>query len=172
MEIYGGTVTAVTNNAEGIGKGYVESGSDSDSGTLKLGGVVLLGGAELSASGVAGMILDDGASLTIYAGNTREDIQGTGALTVNGEAYAVTLRENPTGQAVRIDGGCESIGANAFKGCTGLTKIRIPLSVTTIDATAFDGCENVLVFGTSPSTARTFCSTADNCTFIAEDVLS
>ena len=72
---------------------------------------------------------------------------------------------------VEILSGCESIGANAFKGCTGLTKIRIPLSVTSIHETAFDGCTNVLVYGTSPSTAEDFCKAADNCAFVAENVL-
>ena len=72
---------------------------------------------------------------------------------------------------VEIPSGCESIGANAFKGCTGLTQIRIPLSVNSIHETAFDGCTNVLVYGTSPSTAEDFCKAADNCAFVAMDVL-
>ena len=70
---------------------------------------------------------------------------------------------------VEIPDGCESIGANAFKDCANLTQIRIPASVATIDETAFDGCTDVLVFGTSPSAAETFCSTHLNCTFIAEN---
>ena len=61
---------------------------------------------------------------------------------------------------------CESIGAYAFKGCTALTQILIPASVTSIDPTAFADCGQVYVFGTSPSAAKTFCDGNANCTFI------
>ena len=69
---------------------------------------------------------------------------------------------------VEIPSGCESIGKWAFKDCTGLKQIRIPLSVTAIDETAFDGCANVLVYGTSPSAAETFCKDNASCTFVTE----
>ena len=65
--------------------------------------------------------------------------------------------------------GCESIGKWAFKNCTGLAQIRIPASVTYIDDLAFDGCTNVFVYGTSPSTASSFCDSHPNCTFVVED---
>ena len=70
---------------------------------------------------------------------------------------------------VEIPGGCQSIGKWAFKDCTGLTQIRIPASVTAIDAAAFEGCGNVLVYGASGSAAETFCAEHDNCSFVAEN---
>ena len=70
---------------------------------------------------------------------------------------------------VEIPDGCTSIGANAFKGCTGLTQIRIPASVTSIDTTAFEGCKKVLVYGTAVSAAQSFCADHANCAFVAEN---
>ncbi len=46
-----------------------------------------------------------------------------------------------------------SIGASAFKDCTGLTSVTIPSSVTNIDAYAFAGCtgiKNITVLTTTP----------------------
>ncbi|MBR5643497.1 MAG: leucine-rich repeat protein [Salinivirgaceae bacterium] len=36
-----------------------------------------------------------------------------------------------------------SIGQNAFEGCTGLTSVTIPMSVTSFDQKAFVGCNNI-----------------------------
>lgn len=49
------------------------------------------------------------------------------------------------------------------------SRIRIPASVTSIDTTAFEGCEKVLVYGTADSAAQTFCADHANCTFVAEN---
>ena len=68
---------------------------------------------------------------------------------------------------VEIPNGCESIKKWAFRNCTSLTQIRIPASVTFIDATAFDGCENVFVYGAARSTAETY-AREHGFTFIAE----
>lgn len=38
---------------------------------------------------------------------------------------------------------CKTISSNAFYGCTGLTSISIPASVTSIDVTSFNGCINI-----------------------------
>ena len=38
-----------------------------------------------------------------------------------------------------------------------------------IDTTSFEGCSNVLVYGTANSAAQTFCANHDNCTFVAEN---
>ena len=64
--------------------------------------------------------------------------------------------ENLPMTIVDIPNGCASIGKWAFRNCTSLTKIRIPASVTFIDATAFEGCENMFVYGETGSTAESF----------------
>ena len=69
---------------------------------------------------------------------------------------------------VYIPDGCESIGVNAFRYCTSLRQIRIPASVTTIDQTAFTGCENVVVFGAENSRAQEIAEYY-HFTFIAEN---
>ena len=69
---------------------------------------------------------------------------------------------------VEIPDGCETIGKWAFKDCASLKQIRIPASVMSINTTAFDGCANVLVYGTAGSAAQTFCDNHANFTFCAE----
>jgi len=62
---------------------------------------------------------------------------------------------------------CETIGAGAFSGCTGLRQIRLPKDCG-IDETAFDGCGTVYVFAPAGGTAQAFCAAAGNCVFVAE----
>ena len=76
------------------------------------------------------------------------------------EGLPITVVEIPTG--------CENIGKWAFKDCTNLMQIRIPSSVVSIDDTAFDGCGNVFIFGTTNSAAKKFCDSHANCTFVLE----
>ena len=88
--------------------------------------------------------------------------------------YGNTMKQEGEGKAESrmgslIPEGCTSIGAKAFKDCANLTQIRIPASVTSIDTTAFEGCEKVLVYGTADSAAQTFCADHANCTFVAEN---
>ena len=45
---------------------------------------------------------------------------------------------------VTLNDGLTSIGASAFEGCTGLTSITIPASVTSIGADAFKGCTSLM----------------------------
>lgn len=45
--------------------------------------------------------------------------------------------------SVTLNDGLTSIGASAFEGCTGLTSITIPASVTSIGADAFKGCTSL-----------------------------
>lgn len=44
---------------------------------------------------------------------------------------------------VTLNDGLTSIGASAFEGCSGLTSITIPASVTNIGANAFKGCTSL-----------------------------
>ena len=59
---------------------------------------------------------------------------------------------------VTILNGTGTIEKNAFAGCTGLTEITIPLSVITIDATAFDSCDKskLTIYCYNDSFARMF----------------
>ena len=62
---------------------------------------------------------------------------------------------------------CTSIGADAFKGCTGLFQLRLPQNCA-IDSTAFDGCQNVYIFAPAGGTTEAFCTNSNTCIFIAE----
>ena len=70
---------------------------------------------------------------------------------------------------VYIPDGCTEIGAYAFKDCRNLRQIRVPAGCA-IGEFAFDGCENVTIFGVSipGSGAEQYCANHDNCTFAEE----
>ena len=70
-----------------------------------------------------------------------------------------------TAGVVDIPDTCLSIGDRAFRGCTGLTQIRIPADCA-LGQDVFDGCARVLVFGYAGSPAETYCLQHDNCVFI------
>ena len=59
------------------------------------------------------------------------------------EPYAGDLVLPPTWKVNGVSYPVKGIEAEAFKGCTGLTSIRIPDSVTSIGAKAFSGCANL-----------------------------
>ena len=52
---------------------------------------------------------------------------------------------NLTCQAVIIPDGCTCIGEHSFAGCSSLTYIRIPSSVTGWDDNVFEGCSDNLI---------------------------
>ncbi len=98
--------------------------------------------------------------LTLYA-QWKEDVvniiknltAGTHTVCVTGEIDETTvenigeaLRSNRNAK-VNLDlsktSGLESIPWSTFSGCTNLTEIKIPTSVTSIDTSAFDGCTSL-----------------------------
>lgn len=52
--------------------------------------------------------------------------------------------------------GCTEIGAAAFKDCAQLRFVEIPASVSTIDSSAFDGCDDLIIVTVSGSEAERF----------------
>ena len=78
----------------------------------------------------------------------------------------ISAFEGIAAKVVYVPDSCKSIGAYAFRNSS-VKKIRIPAGCT-IASTAFSGCEEVRVFGTTGSPAETFCNTHSNCTFVVE----
>ena len=68
-------------------------------------------------------------------------------------ADLATLIVCPAGKtgSVVIPDATKEIGANAFRGCAGVTDVTIPDSVEKIDVNAFNGCSDALVFKSSCS---------------------
>ncbi len=79
-----------------------------------------------------------------------------GLKSISDEAF-----EGMTARIVRIQDGTKSIGERAFADCVNLAQIRIPASVTSIGAHAFDGCPWTLqIFGKAGSAAESFAMNA------------
>ena len=62
---------------------------------------------------------------------------------------------------VTVPDGTTSIGSKAFANCPNLKMIRIPASVKTIAADAFEGDGIILIYGARNSAAETFAATSD-----------
>ncbi len=61
----------------------------------------------------------------------------------------------------------DSIGAKAFKDCTGLKQIRLPQDCQ-IDSTAFSGCNEVCIFAPAGGDTQNWCSGQSNVVFVEE----
>ena len=66
---------------------------------------------------------------------------------------------------VYVPDGCMSIGAYAFKNCESLSQIRIPANCA-VGTDAFEGCNEVFVYGYAGSSAEDYCDSHDNCWFV------
>ena len=71
--------------------------------------------------------------------------------TIEPEAFAGALITS-----VLIPEGCLSVQAGAFADCRELREAHVPYSVTEIAPDAFDGCENVCLFGVKGSYVETY----------------
>ena len=77
--------------------------------------------------------------------NVTWTLDSTGLLTISGEGemadyYSPWYDQKESIKRVVIENGVTSIGANAFRDCTGLTSVTIPDRVTSIGYYAFNGC--------------------------------
>ena len=77
-------------------------------------------------------------ALTPLSGDTWDE--GTKTLTVNSDLPKDAYKSQDEIQHVIINNGVTSIGAEAFRGCSGLTIVTIPNSVTSIGNDAFRAC--------------------------------
>lgn len=75
--------------------------------------------------------------------------------------------EGIAASVVYIPDTCTSIGKWAFRNCQSLRQIRIPANCA-IGTDAFDGCNNVVIFGKKGSAAEAYANSHDNCTFVTE----
>ncbi|MEE0914829.1 MAG: leucine-rich repeat protein [Ruminococcus sp.] len=73
---------------------------------------------------------------------------------ISGDEVVIPEEINQT-QVMAIDGG-------AFKNCTSIKSITIPVTVTVIEPGAFDGCsDSLVIYGQSGSSAETFANEED-----------
>lgn len=84
------------------------------------------------------------------------------------EIIAVNAFEGDTSIRAVDAGGCIFIGAEAFKDCMNLSRLRLPQNCQ-IDPSAFSGCGAVYVYAPSGGTTENSCVRIANCIFIAED---
>ena len=66
---------------------------------------------------------------------------------------AEAFRNDPV-NVVIIPEGCEEIGDDAFSGCTELTDVYLPATLTTVSPSAFSGRANVAIHGKAGSIAE------------------
>ena len=84
------------------------------------------------------------------------------------DVVGVSAFENDVLITVVDASSCSSISADAFKGCTGLRRIRLPKDCD-INSTAFTGCGTIFVYAPSGGATQKSCENNNNCTFVAEN---
>ena len=94
-------------------------------------------------------------------GQTGEELPDGGLvfeLASDGESYAVADYTGTSTEVVipSVHEGLPvmSIGQYAFRGCSGLTSVTIPDSVTSIDSYAFSGCTAEIIWGDDPGITK------------------
>ena len=75
--------------------------------------------------------------------------------------------EGMTAMTVVDAGHCTAVGKWAFRGCTGLTELRLPKNCT-IAPDAFTGCGTVYIFAPAGGKTEAYCAAHENCVFVGE----
>ena len=92
----------------------------------------------------------DGVSVVVLTPEKEADFVLPAFLTLIEESAF----EGIAAQSVEVTGNVTAIEARAFADCKSLKEITIPKTVLKIDDHAFDGCENVTVYGTKGTEAE------------------
>ena len=110
--------------------------------------------------------MSDGITLTavwqVGAFGTPDFEIPSGTRTIEDNAF-----EGIAATVVEIPENCTHIGNEAFKYCSQLTMIRIPMGCT-LGTDVFAGCAKVYVFGAAGSDAERYCGENANCVFVEE----
>ena len=111
-------------------------------------------------------VYTDNAPITLYAQWIPITVATlpNGTETIEEEAFA-----NSGVRIVRVPFGCTSIDTRAFAGCTHLSKIYIPRTVTYIATSAFDGIDSLTFVGDEDSIAELYAFKRDWIRFEVEE---
>jgi hypothetical protein len=112
---------------------------------------------------------DDGVAISTFT-TTYKPVFGLATFTLPAAIKTVeagAFEGNPAISAVYVPDTCTSIGANAFKDCTGLRQIRLPKNCA-IDDSAFDSCTGLIsIFAPAGGTTKTWAD-KNKIPFVAE----
>lgn len=97
-----------------------------------------------------GLEIENGVVLS-YSG-AEKNLYISGASKIGYGAF----ENNNTIETVELSSETQRIFNAAFRNCTGLEKIIIPAGVTSIGSTAFDGCEDVIIYCVRDSAAESY----------------
>lgn len=73
-------------------------------------------------------------------------------------------------EQIALPGTCTEIGVSAFRGCASLNRIDIPDSVTSIDPSAFIGCDDLVIYASSDSYAIEY-AIANGIDYVLTDIV-
>ena len=127
------------------------------------------GGMRITESGSTFNTNDDSV-VRLFTNNGTSPVYGTPDFTMPASLKTIgaSAFEGLDMHIVYVPDGCPSIGARAFRGCAGLTQIRLPKNCT-ISSSAFDACSTpIQVFAPAGGTTESWCASQSDIIFIAE----